>query len=120
MPSLNLLARPCTSGPTDYADEELQRAPTDVVVRSHAFHDPASRQRVASAHLRPGESGANRDRRRVTKSFRFRDEEHSQVNWPPFRESSTMVKPQHGQWVVPNPQICRTFGLLNIIFGGLM
>jgi hypothetical protein len=31
-----------------------------------------------------------------------------------------MVKPQQGQWVVPNPQIPRTFGWLNIIFGALM
>jgi hypothetical protein len=31
-----------------------------------------------------------------------------------------MDKPAPGRWVVPNPRICRTFALLNIIFGGLM
>jgi len=30
-----------------------------------------------------------------------------------------MEKQQAGQWVVPNPQIPRSFGLMNIIFGGL-
>jgi hypothetical protein len=30
------------------------------------------------------------------------------------------MKEQEAQWVVPNPQIPRTFGLLNIIFGSLM
>ena len=28
-----------------------------------------------------------------------------------------MVKEQQGKWVVPNPQIPRSFGLMNIIFG---
>jgi hypothetical protein len=31
-----------------------------------------------------------------------------------------MVKEQAGQWVVPNPQIPRSFGLMNIIFGAIM
>jgi hypothetical protein len=31
-----------------------------------------------------------------------------------------MAKATQGQWVVPNPQICRSFGLMNIIFGGIM
>ena len=31
-----------------------------------------------------------------------------------------MVKEQQGKWVVPNPQIPRSFGLMNIIFGSLM
>jgi hypothetical protein len=31
-----------------------------------------------------------------------------------------MVKEPEGQWVVPNPQIPRSFGLMNIIFGSLM
>jgi hypothetical protein len=30
-----------------------------------------------------------------------------------------MVKAQDGKWVVPNPQIPRSFGLMNIIFGAL-
>jgi hypothetical protein len=31
-----------------------------------------------------------------------------------------MVDKQEGQWVVPNPQVPRTFGMLNIVFGGLL
>jgi hypothetical protein len=31
-----------------------------------------------------------------------------------------MAGPEQGKWVVPNPQICRSFGLMNIIFGGLL
>src|SRR5580700_6577743 len=31
-----------------------------------------------------------------------------------------MVKSQEGKWVVPNPQIPRSFGLMNILFGSLM
>lgn len=31
-----------------------------------------------------------------------------------------MVKAQQGKWVVPNPQIPRSFGLMNIIFGSLL
>ena len=31
-----------------------------------------------------------------------------------------MVKEQAGKWVVPNPQIPRSFGLMNIVFGILM
>ena len=31
-----------------------------------------------------------------------------------------MVKQPEGQWVVPNPRIPRSFGLMNIIFGSLM
>jgi hypothetical protein len=31
-----------------------------------------------------------------------------------------MVNEQAGQWVVPNPQIPRSFGLMNIIFGAIM
>ena len=31
-----------------------------------------------------------------------------------------MVKGQEGKWVVPNPQIPRSFGLMNILFGSLM
>jgi hypothetical protein len=31
-----------------------------------------------------------------------------------------MVKEQQGQWVVPNPQIPRSLGLMNIIFGSIM
>ncbi len=31
-----------------------------------------------------------------------------------------MVKEQQGKWVVPNPQIPRSFGLMNIIFGALL
>ncbi len=31
-----------------------------------------------------------------------------------------MVDKQEGQWVVPNPQVPRTFGMMNIIFGGLL
>ena len=31
-----------------------------------------------------------------------------------------MIKEQEGQWVVPNPQIPRSFGLMNIIFGSVM
>jgi cell division protein FtsB len=31
-----------------------------------------------------------------------------------------MVKEQQGKWVVPNPQIPRSFGMMNIIFGSLM
>jgi hypothetical protein len=31
-----------------------------------------------------------------------------------------MVKEQAGKWVVPNPQIPRSFGLMNIIFGALL
>ena len=31
-----------------------------------------------------------------------------------------MVKQQEGKWVVPNPQVPRTFGMLNIIFGILL
>ena len=31
-----------------------------------------------------------------------------------------MVIEQRGQWVVPNPQIPRSFGLMNIIFGSLL
>jgi hypothetical protein len=31
-----------------------------------------------------------------------------------------MVNKQEGQWVVPNPQVPRTFGMLNIVFGGLL
>ena len=27
---------------------------------------------------------------------------------------------QQGKWVVPNPQIPRSFGLMNIIFGAIM
>jgi hypothetical protein len=31
-----------------------------------------------------------------------------------------MSKVQQGQWVVPNPQIPRSFGLMNIVFGALL
>jgi hypothetical protein len=31
-----------------------------------------------------------------------------------------MVTQQEGQWVVPNPRVPRTFGILNIVFGGLL
>jgi hypothetical protein len=31
-----------------------------------------------------------------------------------------MVDKQEGEWVVPNPQIPRTFGMMNIVFGGLL
>jgi hypothetical protein len=31
-----------------------------------------------------------------------------------------MEKKQEGQWVVPNPQVPRSFGLMNIIFGALL
>jgi hypothetical protein len=31
-----------------------------------------------------------------------------------------MVDKQEGQWVVPNPQVPRTFGMMNIVFGGLL
>ena len=31
-----------------------------------------------------------------------------------------MVKEQQGKWVVPNPQIPRSFGIMNIVFGALM
>jgi hypothetical protein len=31
-----------------------------------------------------------------------------------------MVKVQQGKWVVPNPQIPRSFGLMNIVFGSLL
>ena len=31
-----------------------------------------------------------------------------------------MVKPQQGTWVVPNPQIPRTFGIMNIVFGAIL
>ncbi len=31
-----------------------------------------------------------------------------------------MVDKQEGKWVVPNPQVPRTFGMMNIIFGGLL
>jgi energy-coupling factor transporter transmembrane protein EcfT len=38
-----------------------------------------------------------------------------------FREEPRfMVKAQQGKWVVPNPQIPRSFGLMNIIFGSLL
>jgi hypothetical protein len=37
-----------------------------------------------------------------------------------YPENSTMGSQEKPQWVVPNPQIPRTFGLLNIIFGVLM
>jgi hypothetical protein len=36
------------------------------------------------------------------------------------KEPWFMVKEQAGQWVVPNPQIPRSFGLMNIIFGAIM
>ncbi|MGP0065561.1 MAG: hypothetical protein ACLQGP_18395 [Isosphaeraceae bacterium] len=35
-------------------------------------------------------------------------------------ENPTMIDQQPPQWVVPNPQIPRTFGLLNIIFGVIL
>jgi len=31
-----------------------------------------------------------------------------------------MVSKQEGKWVVPNPQVPRTFGTMNIVFGGLL
>ena len=31
-----------------------------------------------------------------------------------------MVNQQQAKWVVPNPQIPRSFGLMNIIFGAIM
>jgi len=31
-----------------------------------------------------------------------------------------MVNKQEGKWVVPNPQVPRTFGTMNIVFGGLL
>jgi len=34
--------------------------------------------------------------------------------------SLTMHKEQEGQWVVPNPQLPRSFGLMNIVFGFLL
>jgi hypothetical protein len=36
------------------------------------------------------------------------------------QESMFMVREQQGKWVVPNPQIPRTFGMLNIVFGALL
>jgi hypothetical protein len=31
-----------------------------------------------------------------------------------------MVDKQEGRWVVPNPQVARTFGVMNIVFGGFL
>ena len=31
-----------------------------------------------------------------------------------------MVKELQGKWVVPNPQVPRSFGIMNIVFGSLL
>jgi hypothetical protein len=36
------------------------------------------------------------------------------------QEPQAMSEPQAGKWVVPNPQIPRTFGIMNLVFGILM
>jgi hypothetical protein len=36
------------------------------------------------------------------------------------KEPWFMVEAQQGKWVVPNPQVPRSFGLMNIIFGSLL
>jgi hypothetical protein len=48
-----------------------------------------------------------------------RSSEYSKLSWLD-QESVFMVKEQQGTWVVPNPQIPRSFGLMNIIFGALL